>query len=178
MIKLIFIFSIFSFSLLSALSNIIDEGLSYQIFNAEKKALLGDSKIVIVKINPNIYNINLFSSKEHEHESLTAKDWSQKHNLNIVINAGMFQEDYFSNVGYMKEFEYINNPYINSYQSVAAFNPKDTTLDQFKIFDIEKINGVLQKDKIREIINNYNSVVQNLRLIKRPKENRKKNGVK
>ena len=34
---------------------IIDEGLSYQVFDAKQKALLGDSKIIIVKINPDFY---------------------------------------------------------------------------------------------------------------------------
>tara|TARA_B100000427_G_C15510974_1_gene596162 strand:- start:468 stop:1286 length:819 start_codon:yes stop_codon:yes gene_type:complete len=172
MIKIILINAVLLISLLKASWNDIDEGLSYQIFNAEQKSFIGDSKIVIVKIDPNFYNINLFSSNHHKHENLTAKEWSEKHNLTVVINAGMFQEDYSSNVGYMKEFDYMNNGYINAYQSVAAFNPKKPNIAPFKIFDIEKVNGVLQKDAIREIINDYNSVLQNLRLIKRPKENR------
>jgi hypothetical protein len=163
----------FLFCLLNGSWNNIDEGLAYQIFDANKKATIGDSKIVVIKINPNVYNINLFSSDQYKHRNLTAKEWSEKYNLTVVINAGMFQEqDYISNVGYMKEFEYINNGYINAYQSVAAFNPKTPDIPRFKIFDIEKRNGVLQKNYIREIIKNYNSVVQNLRLIKRPKENR------
>ena len=170
--KVALIYTILLFSLFQASWNDIDKGLSYKVFDAEKKAFFGDSKIVIVKIDPEIYNINLFSSKQYNHENLTAKDWSEKYDLSVVINAGMFQEDYSSNVGYMKQFDYINNAYINAYQSVAAFNPKDPTIDKFRIFDIEKINGVLQKDSIRHIINNYNSVVQNLRLIKRSKDNR------
>ena len=170
--KAVFIYTILFFSLLNSSWHDIDKGLSYKIFDAKQKALIGDSKIVIVKISPKIYNINLFSSQQYEHENLTAKDWSKKHKLAVVINAGMFQKDHISNVGYMKEGSYINNPYINAYQSIAAFNPKNSSMSQFKIFDIEKINGVLQKDKIRDIINNYDSVVQNLRLIKRPKKNR------
>ena len=43
---------------------------------------------------------------------------------------------------------------------------------KFKIYDIEKYNGVLDIKKIKKIISNYNSIVQNLRLIKRPAENR------
>tara|TARA_B100001029_G_C15051867_1_gene451356 strand:- start:506 stop:1321 length:816 start_codon:yes stop_codon:yes gene_type:complete len=170
--RIILISTVFLISLLKASWSDIDEGLSYQIFDAEKKSFIGDSKIVIVRIDPNFYNINLFSSDQYKHKNLTAKEWSEKHNLTVVINAGMFQEDHSSNVGYMKEFNYINNGYINAYQSVAAFNPKNSDISPFKIFDIEKVNGVLQKDDIRKIIKNYNSVVQNLRLIKRPKENR------
>ena len=172
MIRIIFINTILLFSLLKASWNNIDQGLYYQIFDAEQKAFIGDSKIAVVKIDPNFYNINLFSSNQYNHENLTAKEWSKKYNLTVVINAGMFQEDYSSNVGYMKEFDYMNNGYINAYQSVAAFNPKNSDLSPFKIFDIEKENGVLKKEDIRKIIRDYNSVLQNLRLIKRPKENR------
>ena len=65
-----------------------------------------------------------------------------------------------------------NNSNINHYQSIAAFNPKDTNKDKFKIFDIEKINGILDKESIKSIIGKYETVIQNLRLIKRSKENR------
>ncbi len=172
MMKALLVNAILLLSLIQASWNDIDQGLSYQIFDAAKKSFIGDSKIVIVKINPDIYNLNLFSGDEYNHENLTAKEWSERYNLSVVINAGMFQEDYSSNVGYMKQFNYMNNAYINAYQSVAAFNPKDSTIENFRIFDIEKLNGILQKDSIRDIINNYNSVVQNLRLIKRSKDNR------
>jgi len=155
-----------------SLSNIIGEGLSYEIFKSKKESNIGDSEIVIIKIDPNFYNINLFSAGQYNHDNLTVEQWAKKYNLIISLNAGMFQEDYLSNVGYMKEFNYINNPYINSYQSIAAFNPKDSTKKPFKIFDIEKNDGKINKKEIRQIISDYNSVIQNLRLIKRPAENR------
>ena len=35
-------------------------------------------------------------------------------------------------IAYMKEFDYMNNGYINAYQSVAAFNPKNPNMSPFK----------------------------------------------
>jgi len=157
---------------LYSLSNIIDEGLSYQVFETQQKSKMGKSEIIIIKIDPNLYNINLFSSKQYGHNNLTVEEWSKKHELIIVVNAGMFQTDNLSNVGHMKQFDYINNSNINHYQSIAAFNPKDPTKDKFKIFDIEKNNGYLNRDYINKIIDEYESVIQNLRLIKRSAENR------
>ena len=159
-------------SFIYSLSNIIDEGISYQTFKANQQSIIGSSEITIIKINPKLYNVKLFSSDVYEHNNLTVKEWAETHGLTIAINAGMFQSDHSSNVGYMKQGEYINNPYINHYQSVAAFNPKNSNMPPFKIFDVEKINGVLNKDTVRYVINNYETVVQNLRLIKRPRENR------
>ena len=160
------------FSFLYPSLNIIDEGLSYQIFTNANESSVNTSEIVIITIDPNFYNINLFSSKDYNHDNLTVKEWSEKHGLIIAVNAGMFQEDYLSNVGYMKQFDSINNSNINHYQSIAAFNPKDTNKDKFKIFDIEKINGVLDTEYIKSIIDEYETVIQNLRLVKRSKENR------
>ena len=171
-IKVITLLIVF-FSSLYSLSEVIDEGLSYQIFKSPQKSMLGNSEIVVIQVDPNFYNINLFSSEQYNHGNLTAKNWAKEHELIIAINAGMFQlSDYSSNVGYMKQFDYINNSNINSFQSVAAFNPKDSTQVQFKILDFELINGKLNKNDIKTVIANYESVVQNLRLIKKPKEDR------
>jgi len=134
---------------------------------------VGKSEIVIIKIDPNFYNINIFSSEQYNHDNLTVEDWNKKYDLIISVNAGMFKkEDYSSNVGYMKQLNYINNPNINHYQSIAVFNPKDSTQDQFKILDFELMNGKLNRNDIKTVIANYGSVVQNLRLIKRSAENR------
>ena len=170
-IPTIFLFLLY-FSNIYSLKNIIDEGLSYQIFQASQKSIIGNSEITIIKINPKFYDINILSSDIYSHGNLTIKEWVKTHGLTVAVNAGMFQSDYSSNAGYMKQGEYINNPYINHYQSIAAFNPKNSSMPKFKIFDVEKINGILNKDKIRDVINNYETVVQNLRLIKRPQENR------
>ena len=66
---------------LYSLSNIIDEGLSYQIFEAKQKSKVGKSEIVIIKIDPNFYNINLFSSEQYNHDNLTVEDWNKKHDF-------------------------------------------------------------------------------------------------
>ena len=166
----LFLFLIFTH--LSSSEKFLDQGLSYQILTPTKQSSFDNSEIIIIKINPNFYNINLFSADQYKHENLTVKEWSNKYGLIISVNSGMFQEDYKTNVGYMKQFSYINNPHINNYQSIAAFNPKDSTKAKFKIYDVEKNNGKLDKRKIKKIISNYNSIIQNLRLIKRPAENR------
>ena len=78
----------------------------------------------------------------------------------------MFQTDYISNVGYMKNGDYVNNPLVHKkYKSITAFNPVDKKSPPFKIFDLDK-NGF-------DVINReYKTVIQNLRLIKRPGQNR------
>lgn len=144
----------------------IDDGLFVGNFNVSQKSNSGKSKIIIVRINPKKYELKLFSAGEYKHGNLTVKEWCEKYKLTAAINAGMYLTDYKSNVGYMKNFNYINNSKVNSkYYSVAAFNPKAEGKPKFKIFDIDDI-------PMKTIQNEYHSLVQNLRLIKRPAQNR------
>jgi hypothetical protein len=146
---------------------LIDDGLYIGEFESPQKSLIGDSKILIIKIDPNFYSFRLLCAGELKHSILTVKEWTQKYNLIGAINAGMFLTDYVSNVGFMKNYNYENNPSINSkYFSVAAFNPKDSTYsEQFQIFDIDE-------ESIDKINSKYNTVIQNLRLVKHPSLNR------
>jgi len=142
----------------------IDEGLYYGDFLAPIKSNIGDSKIFIVRIDPKIYNFRLLSTSELTPGSLslTVKEWSDRYKLIATTNAGMFQADLKSNVGYMKNFAHMNNPRVHkTYASVFAFNPKKEDVPSAMIFDADV------KD-MKEIIAGYNTVIQNLRLIKRP----------
>jgi len=145
----------------------IDAGLDYGVFKAPAHFGAGDAKIVIVRIDPDVFAFRLLAASELSPaaEGLTVKEWAEKYRLVAAINAGMFQTDLKTNVGYMKNFGHINNRRINKkYASVFAFNPK-AAADRPMIFDTDLKN-------IREIINAYDTVVQNLRLIKRPGINR------
>lgn len=142
----------------------IDKGLHIGEFEYPQESII--SKIIIIKINPNYYSFKLLCAKEHGLTGMPVKGWCKKYGLIGGVNAGMFQEDYLSNVGYMKNFKHVNNSRISSkYQSVFAFNPIQQESIKARIFDVDEI-------KINNIIKKYNTVIQNLRLIKRPGKNR------
>ena len=121
----------------------IDKGLYIGNFESPKKSLLGDSLFTILKIDHEYYSFRLLSAKEQGLNKMTVKQWCEKFALTAGVNAGMFQTDFLSNVGYMKNFKHVNNSRINSkYLSVFAFNPKDSKDFPARIFDIdEKKNG-------------------------------------
>ncbi len=144
----------------------VDGGLAIAEFAAPQKSIVGSSKITIIKIDPHFYSFKLMTAKEYGVEPMTAKAWCQKYNLIAGVNAGMFQSDYRTNVGYMKNYKQVNNGKINAkYSSVFAFNPFRPETDSVKIFDIEA-------DPVEKIVQKYHTVIQNLRLIKRPGKNR------
>lgn len=162
---IIFSFFIFCFSQDSIWTK-INDGLFYAELKTKEKSLVGDSRITIIKANPEFFSLRLLTASEFDENGMTAQKWVEKYDLICAVNAGMFQMDYKSNVGYMKNFNHINNGKINNkYLSVAAFNPMDKKLNHFKIFDTDETD-------INQIIESYNTIIQNLRLIKRPGNNR------
>jgi hypothetical protein len=76
----------------------------------------------------------------------------------------MFASDYKTHLGYMRSGAQVNNSHPNAYQSVAAFEPRDSqSLPRFRIFDLDT-SGI----HFQDILQDYTSVLQNLRLVKRP----------
>ena len=53
----------------------------------------------------------------------TAAQWCRNAHLAVAINAGMFQPDQRSNVGYLRHGPHVNNARVNDYRSVLALRP-------------------------------------------------------
>jgi hypothetical protein len=80
-----------------------------------------------------------------------------------AINAGMYLKDYKTNVGYLRNGPYIQNKRWNGkYLSVLAFNPKVPGIAPAVLIDAD----TQDTGRILDKLNNYESVVQNLRLLK------------
>ena len=143
---------------------VIDKGLCVGSFKTPRPTR-GDSMITIVRVDPKRYDLRLLTSTQYKNDGLTAQEWCRKYHLIAAINAGMFQPDYKTNVGYMKNFAHCNNAHVNkAYQSIAACNPVDSSKPRFAIFDGDRT-------PIGAVIKNYRTVIQNLRLIKRSGRN-------
>ncbi len=144
----------------------IDTGLHLVNISSPLKSKIGDSKITILKINPKYYDFKLISSKEKGERSKTAPKWAITKGLIAVINAGMYQQDYKTNVGFMKNYNFINNGKLNKkYNTITAFNRKDTTVPEIQIIDMECQNW-------DELKNKYNSFTQCIRMIDCNQSNR------
>ena len=143
-------------------------GMDLGVFSAAKPSPVGDSRIMVLRIDPARWDLELVGqSRSGEARGRTAKQWSAAHQLTAAINAGMFAADNKTHVGYMRAGSHVNNGQVNEYQSVAAFDPRREGLRRFRIFDLDA-PGIT----IPGILKDYASAVQNLRLIKRPGLNR------
>jgi exopolysaccharide biosynthesis protein len=143
-------------------------GMDFQIIKIEKPTSAAKSQITVVRIDPKLWELVFICiSQTGETSGKTAHEWCKSYKLTAAINAGMFDTNNKTHVGYLRYQENVNNGQVNNYKSVAAFDPKsDKELPQYKIFDLD-IPGVT----INSILKDYSSAVQNLRLIKKPATN-------
>ena len=139
-------------------------GMDLKYVTAKNPSPVGDSRIVILRMDPNLWQLeDVGISQTGESAGHTARQWSQSHSFSAAINAGMFVSDYKTHLGYMRSATHVNNNHSNAYQSVAAFEPRDSqSLPRFRIFDLDA-----QGIHFQDILKDYTSVVQNLRLVKR-----------
>jgi hypothetical protein len=135
------------------------KGVEYCNFHI--KSLQGsiDQSIHVVRIDPTQAELKLILSSEYDKKLHTAAEWCTKFNLIAAINAGMYQADLSTNVGYLKNGSYIQNEHWNKYKSVLAFGPKRTGVPTAIMVDIDTPDTM-------KILKDYNSVIQNLRLRK------------
>jgi hypothetical protein len=146
----------------------VELGMELRFLGAQKEGVQGNSPIAILRIDPALWDLEVLgTSRTGESSGHTARDWCQQHNLTAAINAGMFEADQKTHLGYLRYREHINNSHQNNYQSVAAFDPRDSADgSRFRIFDLD-VPGVT----LQGILKDYASLVQNLRLVKRTGQN-------
>jgi hypothetical protein len=146
----------------------LQPGLQIGRFSTSQSNWSGDSPITILRLDPDIWSLEFVGlSLTGETSGKTARQWSNAHQLTAAINAGMFAADHKTHVGYLRFREHVNNDNVNNYRSVAAFDPRREAVPPFRIYDLDSPGVSLQR-----ILLDYASAVQNLRLIKRPRQNR------
>ncbi len=120
--------------------------------------------LTVVKIDPGRYSFELLCATEYGKEPLTTKQWASNHQMVAAVNAGMFQENGLTSVGFMKNFDHVNNPKLSKANTILAFNPVEETLPEIQLIDREcqNFNDLRQK---------YRSFVQSIRMISCDGEN-------
>jgi hypothetical protein len=138
----------------------IEKGLFVTDIAAPKLTRISDYKVTILKIDPQYFTFHLVTASRYDSLQRTVKEWCELEGLIAAINAGMYGgKSRISNVGYMKDFDHINNPNIKeNYKAMAAFNSQDNTLPPFKIIDMVNEDWGNYKEK-------YNSFTQSMRMI-------------
>ncbi len=137
------------------------KGADYMEMEAPKKSAINDSRICILKLNPKDFELEMHAATaEEDKKSKSASEWAEKYNLNVVVNAGMYDlAKKMLSKGYLKAGEHVNNPNLYpNYNAMIAFNPKDSLKWKFTVLDLKCENWENVKD-------DYHCYAQGLRMI-------------
>ncbi len=144
----------------------LESGMDVGRFDPELRIPAASGELVVLRIDPHQWDFELLLRKREEGDRpRKVQHWCEEFDLVAAINAGMYQEDHSTNVGYCQADSLVANSWINDYTSAMAFDPIDPARPLFRIFDLDVT-------PLKEITAAYRSVVQNMRLIKRSGENR------
>ncbi len=137
-------------------------GVEYRAFVVEPSPAQGDGLAHVVRIDAAVAPLGFGLASEHGGTLRTAKEWCEDRGFVVAINAGMYGTDYVSNVGYLKHRAHLNNrAWSRAYLSVLAFHPTAKGAPAAVMADVDAPGAAPRRLP-------YESVVQNLRLIKAP----------
>jgi len=138
---------------------LLQPGVEYATFRIVEKPKHGDGVLHAVRIDPAVAKLDLFTATEHGMMKRTAGRWCKDLGLAVAINAGMYQQDHKTNVGYMRHKDTMNNPrWHPKYNSVLAFGPKKAGIPAALLADLNSTG--------KKVFVEYDSVIQNLRLLR------------
>jgi hypothetical protein len=136
------------------------DGVFFCETDATIQSKVNDSKISILKVNPKHVDFDMLIATEKGRKALSAPEWADSFNLNIVINAGMYDlSNKLKSKGYLKNHKHVNQSALEpNYNAMIAFNAVDTSLNAFTILDLKCDNWQRWKTK-------YHSFAQGLRML-------------
>ncbi len=138
----------------------LGKGIEYGVFPVYSAMEQETTTLHVVRLDPEQVRLKLILASEQDKKSRTAGGWCKDFNLVAAINAGMYQGDYLTNVGYLRNGSYVQNKYWHRrHKSALAFGPRKIGLPAAVMVDLDE-------PSIRRRLNDFDAVVQNLRLTK------------
>lgn len=139
----------------------LDSGLELGVFPVDKGA------VTVLRIDPEHWETVALAASADHGPNQSARQWARAHGLTAVINAGMYGRDHSTHTGYFRVGEHVNNGLWNrnDYRQAACWGPRQDDLPPFALYDLDET----PEDDFCDL---YDVVIQNLRLIKKPGENR------
>ena len=118
--------------------------------------------VQVVRVDPARAALRAVMASARDRRPRTAGAWCDAEHLVAAINLGMYRDDHLTNVGYARSGAHLNQPrWSAQYQSALLFGPRRPGLPAAALVDLDAPHA-------REHLGDYETVVQNLRLIRAP----------
>ena len=137
----------------------LEPGLEYASFLSPVPAEGGDSRIRVLRIDPQRFELQLLNvSAFPDSAPMTAKEWARRHDLVAATNASLYQTDYRTSVSLMKTRDHTNNPRLSKDNAILAFDRLDDGVPPVQIID-------RTCDDLPGLQEHYGALVQSIRMI-------------
>lgn len=135
-------------------------GLEFREFAFAERAGVQERTLSVLRIDPGSVSLVLGSALEKDRTVRTVPEWAGELDCAAVINASMYRADSpLRSTGYMRNFDRVNNGFIHpEYGAFLVFNPRGEGSAPARIVDRTQPGW-------RERLAEYNTVIQNFRLI-------------
>jgi hypothetical protein len=144
----------------------LEPGMDLARFDSKTRESEAWGDLVVLRVDPAVWDLKVVAATlQTDDRNRNIREWSEDFDLTAAINAGMYQADKKTHVGFCMVDGQVISEFPNKYWSAAAFDPVDEADPEFRIFDLDEV-------PLEEIKERYRTVVQNLRLIKRSGKNR------
>jgi len=128
---------------------------------------VGSASIQVLRSDPERWQTVALAVSELGGAPRAARAGGAEFGLTAVINAGMYGDDLRTHTGHFRTGDHVNNPRWNQkdYRQAACFEPRESGLPRFVLMDLDMHPPAAFADR-------YDIVIQNIRLIRKPGENR------
>lgn len=141
------------------------EGLELERYDSASRTIHADGDVHVLRIDPLHWRLDVFTTGAEDRVRRRLDQWGEVLGLAAVINAGMYQADGRTHVGFCQVDGEVLNGAPNHYQSAFVCDPVDPEDPEFAIVDLDEV-------PLKQLRQEYRTVVQNLRLIKHDGRNR------
>jgi hypothetical protein len=140
----------------------LGRGVEYVAIPLSPKPAIGDGLLQVVRIDPSLATLRARVAAQLDGRPRTAREWCDDPRVVAVINAGMYDRDFSTHIGFLRVGNRIGSArWARKYGSILLLGPRHPNLPAATIRDAPPDGRAADFDA-------YDTVIQNLRLIRDP----------
>jgi hypothetical protein len=139
----------------------LTKGMEYREIDAPKKSFIGDSKISILRMDPQQFHFDLFTATQYDSLPRDLHTWADTFDLLVAFNAGMYNlARPLQSRAYLKSGAHLNNGKIlENFNLMLALGPKpNSQRSNIEVLDLTCANWEQEQQ-------NFSGFAQGLRMI-------------
>ena len=140
-------------------------GAEYAAIALSPKPVIGDGLLHVVRVDPSQATLRVRMAGQLDGRPRTAREWCENPRVVAVINAGMYDRDLSTHIGFLRVGDLIGSArWVSKYNSILLLGARRPGLPAATIRDAPP-------DGRAADFADYDTVVQNLRLLRDPAVN-------